>query len=711
MDNDTLRLEAKNFAEQIIAKKLTDGFKQEALHEYQDKEGNPVYWKIRLKHSDNHHKFIRPFWYKVNESGFVIGEPKFPNGKPVYHLPDIIENFDATIYITEGEMCADMLTNLGLTATTSGSWSSSKNTDWSPLNKRKVIIWPDADEKGLKYAEDVTKLLQEFHCRVSWVDIEKLNLSDKDDCVDWIIRQQNVTRGDIEKLPLILPEIACTKLENTEADLMKSKQSINKPSNYYEGKKSALLLEIVKDIEFFHDEKREPYATFKKDEHFETWHIENTGFTDWLSHQFWEKVGEPISDYALREALSIMRGKALHEGKCLKVFTRIGYSDGKYYIDLANKSWQVVEISQADWVILDKSPIKFRGLKNMKSLPISSKTEGDINLLWRHINVPEEQRILVLAWLLECLRPNIPFVILSLFGFQGCAKSTTQNILRSLIDPNVSNLRNPPKSSDDIAISASNNWLVSYNNVSHLSAADQDDLCNLATGSGFAKRELYTTSEESVVDIMRPVILNGISSCITAQDLLDRCIVIELPEIKGENRKTEEEIRLEFVNDYPIIFSGLLDLFVKVLKVLPEIKIKEKLRMADFCLLGTAIEKVLTYEAGTFMSTYKNNRDESMTAELYSSPVAIALIKFMHNSWSYKCTIGELYEKLDTLYRPTNMGGWPKSPHGLGKALRRQAIALEALGIKLNFNVNRINRGRCVEIVKKVKMDDVLNNM
>src|SRR5437867_247938 len=81
----------------------------------------------------------------------------------------------------------DALVKNGLLATTSGSWNSARNSDWSLLRDRDVRIWRDANNVGLKYAEHVTEILLKLGCSVKWIDIEKLNPPEGGDCVDWLI--------------------------------------------------------------------------------------------------------------------------------------------------------------------------------------------------------------------------------------------------------------------------------------------------------------------------------------------------------------------------------------------------------------------------------------------------------------------------------------------------------------------------------------------
>lgn len=182
----------------------------------------------------------------------------------------------------------------------------------------------------------------------------------------------------------------------------------------------------------------------------------------------------------------------------------------------------------------------FHEKTSMQSLPLP-QSGGELSLLWTFINIPEKDRLLVLAWMLESFRAETPKPILALAGIQGCAKSSTQSKIRELLDNNSSNLRAAPKAVEDVFISAGCNWLSSYENLSHLTPKMQDALCTLATGGGHSSRTLYTNDEETVIEAKRPVIINSIPNVITAQDLTDRSICIELPRV--ETAKNQNSMR------------------------------------------------------------------------------------------------------------------------------------------------------------------------
>ena len=153
---------------------------------------------------------------------------------------------------------------------------------------------------------------------------------------------------------------------------------------------------------------------------------------------------------------------------------------------------------------------------------------------------------LACGWLVQALRPTGPYLGYAAYGEQGTAKSTRTRILRALIDPSTSSLRALPQGERDLMISAANNWVVSFDNVSFITDWISDALCRLATGGGLATRQLYTDAEEVIFDECRPEVLNSIEEVITRPDMLDRFITDECQRIPDEQRRTEAEFWAAF---------------------------------------------------------------------------------------------------------------------------------------------------------------------
>lgn len=206
-------------AEEFAANVIQNGYEIEAIYEYQDAKGIPVYWKIRARNSMSGAKWIRPM--KPIDEGYSLSEPLVAGGKPLYWLPSIAEEPAAPVWIVEGENKVEVLRQLGLCATTSGSATSADRTDWKPLAQRSVIIWPDNDDAGKMYAKAVTNKLTRIGRQIKLIDVKQLNLPVAGDVVDWLKMHPTATKADIEALPSIEQQtsvqLTVTKPLSTEA--------------------------------------------------------------------------------------------------------------------------------------------------------------------------------------------------------------------------------------------------------------------------------------------------------------------------------------------------------------------------------------------------------------------------------------------------------------------------------------------------------------
>ena len=90
--------------------------------------------------------------------GFAEGDPAGP--LPLYGLPKLLADTSSPVFIVEGEKCCDAGRKIGLLTTTSAHGAQSpQRTDWQPLAGRDVVILPDCDQPGEKYAATVADIL------------------------------------------------------------------------------------------------------------------------------------------------------------------------------------------------------------------------------------------------------------------------------------------------------------------------------------------------------------------------------------------------------------------------------------------------------------------------------------------------------------------------------------------------------------------------
>ncbi len=96
---------------------------------------------------------------------------QIPQIRPLYNLPTISQS--DVVVLVEGEKCADALSQLGIVATTAmgGAGAAIDKTDWSVLTGKTVVVWPDHDDAGSKYADAVIVKLQSMGAQVRRVAI------------------------------------------------------------------------------------------------------------------------------------------------------------------------------------------------------------------------------------------------------------------------------------------------------------------------------------------------------------------------------------------------------------------------------------------------------------------------------------------------------------------------------------------------------------
>jgi hypothetical protein len=205
-----------------------NGYKIAAIYRYSDS-----YFVYRLEHPKEKKLFSQ---ISFDGKAWTATAPKV---RPLFNLESLLEaDPQEQVFVFEGEKCAIAAEGLGLLATTSsGGSGSSASTDWSPLRGRSVVIVPDRDEPGEKYALAVEKILRGLECEIRIVRLEfqlqthllewenaKQGTPPGFDLVDWIERrvQSHENRfqsleddkGNLDRLPQILKNHEQKSMEN-----------------------------------------------------------------------------------------------------------------------------------------------------------------------------------------------------------------------------------------------------------------------------------------------------------------------------------------------------------------------------------------------------------------------------------------------------------------------------------------------------------------
>ena len=82
--------------------------------------------------------------------------------RPLYNLQGLGEGPDAPVLVVEAEKTSDAAKELFssyVPTTSMGGANAAHQSDWTPLQGREVVVWPDNDNDGRRYAREVATLV------------------------------------------------------------------------------------------------------------------------------------------------------------------------------------------------------------------------------------------------------------------------------------------------------------------------------------------------------------------------------------------------------------------------------------------------------------------------------------------------------------------------------------------------------------------------
>jgi len=661
---------------------------------YSNVDGKPLVKVTRIDDGAGKKQFFQSRWNGQTWVNRLTPEVKqqirlYQIGNPINQTAIIQKT---PILIVEGEGKVDLLLKLGVAATCAiggaGKWKHYGYPNYlEDLAGSNVVLCPDRDRPGLAHCIEIAQDFPEVQWLYAFPDSsEWQQLPDKNglDIADWL-EAESLTAEQV------LAEI------EPQRDLVRKQP--NQPEAEKPGKPTIAqrLLEIASQCDFFHTPTNKAYADIQINGVRQSFPIRHATFKQWLRRELFVQHGKTVGSETLNQVLGVLEANALFDEVEREVFLRVAEHEGKVYLDLGTPDWTAVEISAEGWHVISNYPVRFRRPDALLPLP-RPEHNGTVAELKELLNLDDNAWILAITWLLFNFYPKYPHPILVLHGEQGSGKSYTAKLLKTLIDPgkaplipNVADLRN-------LAISAQNRWVLVYDNLSHLTAEQSDALCRISTGGGFSTRTLYENEDETIFEFTRPQMLTGIDSLSSRGDLLERSLLVQLPNISEDKRLTEAELNEKLEQLRGRIFGALLTALSRTLKELPATQPDRLPRMADFARFAIAAETALDLPEGSFLKAYLGNRQEAQETALEASPVATAIQRLMSNRQQWKGTATELLEALEKLVDENTVKSkaWTGNSKSLGKALTRLAPDLRGIGIEVTMK--RSNSHRYIRI-------------
>jgi hypothetical protein len=185
-----------------------------------------------------------------------------------------------------------------------------------------------------------------------------------------------------------------------------------------------------------------------------------------------------------------------------------------------------------------------------------------------------------------------------------------------------------PKTGEEVMIAAMNSLLLAYDNLSSIPLWLSDLFSSVATGIGLSKRKFYVNDEEILFKARRPVLYTSIEEVAQQEDLVDRCMLITLPQRDQHNQLPDEDVERNYVEMYPLLLGALYDAVSIGLRRLSKMS-GQYSRMASFDRWIQACEPAIGCASGTFKKVYYQNKDRASTTIVESSYLAQLLCVLM----------------------------------------------------------------------------------
>jgi len=671
----------------------------DAVYAYRNNDSQVLFYMFRLNHKKG--KTFKVAYHGA-DGKLHYGYPKEAEAaRPLFQLQEL-QNFpDKPVILVEGEKACLAAKNLFpgyVSVAWAGGASAHKKTDFSPLNNRKVYLWPDNDKPGLTVMRQIAHLLP----HPDWVKI--LDVSGKPEKWDAADLEMEV-QGNPSEAQAFLDELILSStnsignklpptafpydLRNEEGSTLSQPDSLLK------------LISLIDQIELWHDPSGTPFITSLLSEACGTWPLSARDAELFLRKIWFLQCPEKaLNTESLKTCIETLKAKARFGSRQFNSAIRLHGNLQELYIDFGNESWDVVKIDKDGWSIVSGFSIPVRFYRPAGFLPLPRPLKnGSIDDLRCLINADDEDTwSLIAGWLFGAFAPSGPYPGLIINGPQGSAKSSLSRYLQALVDPNAGMLRRMPKKEIDIIIHANNSWLLAFDNLSGLSDQLADTFCTLSTGGGFSTRRLYSNDEESMFSFCRPWLMNGIDAVSNRMDLVDRAIIINLPPIPPRKRREISELDRLFEEKQAAILGGLYTAISEALSCFPDTQVTDAPRMADFCRWVVSGESALGLERGRFLHVYRDNRDDILFDAVENDSYVLFLVNLLLKQNPWVGTTKGLLEKQEQ-YRQQqgdNRRDWPGSPQGVTKRLDRIQPLLDQYGII--FYRTRTYKGRALTI-------------
>ncbi len=436
--------------------------------------------------------------------------------------------------------------------------------------------------------------------------------------------------------------------------------------------------------------------------------IPSLRFEDWLRDLYGTAYEREIAPGIM--APGVLPGQAYEEAwktirsmarRCPthKPCIRVGHTDGRLYLDLADKTLDrpFVEVRRTGEIELVASPA-VRLVHMAKALPLPAPVmPTDRPAVWSEFDTlsgaagDRARAVLTRGFLFSTLFQG-PHVGAVFTGDPGAGKTTAATIVKAMIDPAKAGARLRPRTIEDFIIGAYGGWLGLFDNLSGIAQDFSDVACKILDSTGISRRTLYTTADETVIELGRPLAFTSINDhLVWSPDLIDREIILHSERIEQDVRIDEDEVLLRTGALRPQLLGLLLQAAATALGRWQDMQLSQRPRRLGVAKWIEAAHAELGLERDEFLEAYVANQETAMRIAATTNPVVATLLDFMEGRAGWTGMSSALYAEMTSLQRTRGPlpPRWPSDVRSFGAVLSRARIALLSLGVEIKRDRDR----------------------
>jgi len=487
-------------------------------------------------------------------------------------------------------------------------------------------------------------------------------------------------------------------------------QTSEKPKEEPKENPKKILVEFIKknikDVMISDNDPTKVYVRVDSDDHVEFFDLSGRRFLYWIKEQTYKMLKKVFSEDAYSAATALTYALSMRAPNIPHIHTylRVAQTPEGIFYDLCNNKHEIVKITPGHVEILPMSkdfPVFTHSSRLAPQVtPDLKNHDGAIDIFVNMVSIIKKEKFLFKIHLISLFCEALPIPIIDLFSEQGKGKSQITASIKMIVDPQseklIENINKMPVKEENFHLECNAKYLLGWDNVSHISAAQSDDICRMITGGATEKRMLYSNDDLIVQYFRKKFTLNGIGVNITRGDYLDRSINYSLGHVSKNDRWTDDEYEEKLKKILPGILADIFVTISKAMKIYPTIKdsFPELPRMAGFAIWGEAISQSLGKEPGFFLEEFENLSSGTLTKAGENHP----LVKYVEHVMqqqeieAYNEPIGAFYNsmkawaELEGYDIKSKYSNFPKSAQAIRSNLERVNGFIQELGYFVNIS-------------------------